>query len=432
MDIIKAEKVGMSSERLNRINELTDSYIQQGKLAGTVTMLARKGEVAHLRASGQMSTETGESMKEDSIFRIYSMTKPVTSVAIMILYERGYFQLDTPVSKFIPEFKDLQVFDGGTIDDYKTVKPQREMNMADLLKHTSGLTYSILVASVVDRLYVKNNIMPAVVPGLSLEGMVKQLSQMPLLFSPGTAWNYSVSTDVLGYIVEVISGKTLAEFFKEEIFDPLGMDDTGFQISPDKINRFTSNYIHRLAVPSLMPNADLDSLPDKAIFLMDDAQKSAYAKPPSLYSGGGGLISTAADYYKFLKMLLDQGRVGKDFILSPKTVQLMKMNHLPGDMKSFLATQHVSNNKVVGEISPEGSGFGLGFSVLIDQAKAGYTGSVGIYSWGGAASTFFFIDPKEELVAIFLTQFMPSSIYPIRNQFRTAVYQSIIESEVES
>jgi len=269
--------------------------------------------------------------------------------------------------------------------------------------------------------------MPGVVPGLSLEGMVKQLSQIPLLFSPGAAWNYSVSTDVLGYIIEVISGKTLAEFFKEEIFDPLGMTDTGFQITPDKINRFTSNYIHRLGVPNFMPTIDLAAMPDKKIFLMDDAQNSTYAKPPLVHSGGGGLVSTAQDYYKFLKMLLDQGRVGKDFILSPKTVQLMTTNHLPGDMKSFLATQHVTNARVVGEISPVGNGFGLGLGVLLDPVKAGIIGTSGSYFWGGAASTFFFIDPKEELVAIFLTQLMPSSIYPIRNQFRTAVYQSIIE-----
>jgi CubicO group peptidase (beta-lactamase class C family) len=242
MLISSPEKVGMSTSRLKRISDLTSSYVDSGKLAGTVSLVMRRGEVIHFECKGVQNLKTGQPMTEDTIFGIYSMTKPITSIAIMMLYERGFFQLDTPVSKFIPEFKNLQVYESGTIDDYTTVKPLREMNIRDLLTHTAGLVYGLFNNTVVDQLYDKNHI--SSIKAESLGSFVKKISEMPLLYSPGTKWSYSVATDVLGYIIEVITGKGLNVFFKEEIFNPLDMNHTDFYIPEEKLGKIR-NQVHK-------------------------------------------------------------------------------------------------------------------------------------------------------------------------------------------
>jgi CubicO group peptidase (beta-lactamase class C family) len=409
------ESVGLSSERLNRINDVTSGYINRSDLAGTVSLVMRRGEVVHFQCSGKMSLETGVPMQEDSIFRIYSMTKPITSVAIMILYERGYFQLDTPVSKFIPEFKHMEVFESGTVDDYKTVKPQREMTIGDLLKHTSGITYEFLNRTVVGQIYQKENV-SINFENQNLEAFVHEIARMPLLFSPGTKWNYGMSTDVLGYIIEVISGKTLDVFFMEEIFEPLGMVDTDFFVPESKRDRLTTKYLPRIFAPEEVRL----KYPDQKLFIYEDHRNKMLAKSKNLLKGGQGLFSTASDYLQFTKMLLNKGRAGKNYILSPKTVSLMTTNHLPGDLQSCC----VHN---IGRITPAGAGFGLGFTVMVNPTLDNRIGTPGEYHWNGGAHTSFFVDPKEDMIAILLTQVFPAGVYNIEREFNTAVYQSIIE-----
>lgn len=411
------EMVGLSTSRLDRINELTAGYINRGDVPGTVTLVARRGEIAHFQTSGLMSFETEKPMVEDGIFRIYSMTKPVTSVAAMILYERGYFQLNTPVSKFIPEFKNLQVYESGTVDDYKTVKPGREMNVGDLLKHTSGLTYEFLDRTVVGQIYQRNQI-SIYSQNHTLQDFVQKIAQLPLLFSPGANWNYSISTEVLGYVIEVISGKTLDVFIKEEIMDPLGMVDTHFFLPTDKQDRLTTQYIHK----SRMPEEVTQQNPTAKLFPTNDKKVGLLAQSVDLVKGGQGLFSTASDYLKFATMLLNQGRIGHDFLLSPKTVQLMTTNHLDGDLQSCCVHK-------IGSTTPAGVGFGLGFSVMMDPTKAGILGTPGEFHWTGGAHTSFFVDPKEDMVAILLTQVFPPGLYNIDKEFRVAVYQSLMDTK---
>jgi CubicO group peptidase (beta-lactamase class C family) len=422
MITVSPESVGLSQSRLNRINELTDSYISKGKLAGTITMVARKGQVAHFECHGMMNVEEAQSMQEEAIFRLYSMTKPITSVGAMILYEKGCFQLSTPVSRFIPEFKNLEVFESGTATSYKTKKPEREMNMCDLLTHMSGLTYGAFADTAVDEMYKNAKITMA--QDETLQDFIAKIAKMPLLFSPGTKFNYSYSTDVLGHIIEVISGEKLDVFLKKEIFDPLSMNDTDFYVPPEKQNRFTAMYTHKSAVPQEI----LQDFPNKSIFPTDviktDVTKAVlYLKPPNKLLGGAGLVSTVSDFLKFATMLLNKGITNDRVLLSPKTIDLMTMNHLPGDLESLSLMKT--------PFAQPGVGFGLGFAVLLDPAKAKTIGTPGEYYWSGAAHTSFFIDPKEEMIAILLTQVLPPAVYDIQKQFRTAVYQSIIESLYE-
>lgn len=427
IELHKPESVGICSKRLERLNELTSSYVSSGKLAGTSTLVARRGKIVHMKCTGVRSVEEGLPIREDTIFRIYSMTKPVTSVAIMMLYERGLLRLDSPVASFIPEFSDLKVFDGGTIDDYKTRKPEMVMTVADLLKHTSGLTYAFMADSVVDALYAKNQIAFTDNSNSTAQEQINKLANMPLKFSPGTAWNYSVSTDVLGYLVEVITGQTLDEFFRKEIFDPLGMMDTGFYVPEEKLDRLASLYFSKDA--NLMVNIPnlKELMKDKDILLAEDPSKKQRANKPPIFSGGGGLLSTITDYYKFLNMLMSKGQTGNEVLLSPKSIELMTMNHLPAELRLFKPKQHISNSVVYDSITRPGYGFGLGFSTLTDLARSNSIGSVGEYFWGGAASTVFLNDPKEDLIMVFMTQLMPSSTYPLRDQMRVALYQSLID-----
>ncbi len=400
----KPETVGLSRARLARIDQfLKDRYVDAGKLPGAITLVARKGEIAHFGVVGQGDVERGTPLKEDSIFRIYSMTKPLTSVAMMMLVEEGAIALEDPVEKFIPAWKDLGVFQAGIAPVFMTTRPARPMQVADLLRHTSGLTYGFQNRTNVDAAYRKANF-GGVDSKLPLEGMIAELAKLPLEFSPGEAWNYSVSTDVLGYLIQVVSGMSFQAFLHTRLISPLGMVDTGFHVPGDKADRFVASYARG---------------PKGELALQDDPKKSSYLAPPSFYSGGGGLVSTASDYMRFCQMLLNGGVLDGTRYLSRKTIALMTANHLPGGQD---LTQ--LSRSLFSEATNAGIGFGLGFAVNMDPAKALISSSKGEYYWGGAASTAFWIDPAEDLAVVFMTQLLPSSTYPIRRELRTLVYSA--------
>jgi CubicO group peptidase (beta-lactamase class C family) len=405
MERAQPEAVGLSSERLARIEDhLERRYLAHKKIAGALTLVARRGRIAHLAPVGMMDVERGVPMREDTIFRIYSMSKPITSVALMTLYERGAFQLEDPVHRFIPAWRDLQVYEAGNYPAFATRPPARPMTVRDLLTHMSGLTYGFMERTNVDRAYRRLDVGER---GRTLDEMIATLAKLPLEFSPGTRWNYSVATDVLGHLIERISGRRLDVFLRDEIFAPLGMVDTGFHVPADRVDRLASNYLRA---------------PDKTLRVEDDRIASAYAEPPAYLSGGGGLVSTARDYARFCQMLLNGGELAGARILGRKTIELMTMNHLPGG-------QDIAQLNLGGQFSQvtyDGVGFGLGFSVTLDLARAQTVGSVGEYAWGGAASTAFWIDPAEQLIVIFMTQFMPSGTFNFRGQLKSIVYPAIV------
>ena len=404
--LMKTRSSGFSPERLARIDDfLQRKYIDAGKLPGTLTMIARRGEVAHLGPRGLADVERGTPVAEDTIWRIYSMTKPITSIAFMMLVEEGLVALDDPVHRYIPEWRNLGVFAGGTHrTGFQTTKPDRPMLIVDLLRHTSGLTYGFQLRTNVDAAYRAAKIGEIEKAG-TLDSFIETLGKLPLEFSPGEKWNYSVATDVLGYLVEKIGGEQFESFLKRRIFDPLEMTDTAFQVQPDQAHRFASCY---------QPTRD------GGIALQDDAATSAYLEPPGFVSGGGGLVSTAGDYMKFALALANGGTANGYRLIGRKTLELMTANHLPGGVD--LPALSVS---LFSEASYAGVGFGLGFATNIEPAKTLIPGSVGDYYWGGAASTFFWVDPAEELVGIFMTQLIPSSTYPVRRELRTMIYAAL-------
>jgi CubicO group peptidase (beta-lactamase class C family) len=354
-------------------------------------------------------------MAEDTLVRIYSMSKPITSMALLSLYEEGRFKLDQPVSAFIPSWADLRVFADGTAANYSTKFPEREMTVHDLLTHTSGLTYAWMGRHPVDGLYRRNG----VDTGHKLESYVELLAQQPLLFSPGTEWSYSVATDVLGRLVEVISGQSFDRFLSERFFDPLGMTDTGFWVDDDRADRLAANY----AVPSLSPfPLPKGAEGDKMVMIDDGGDKSAYRSKPDFLSGGGGLVSTLGDYHRFTQMLLRGGELDGVRVLGRKTIEYATTNHLPGGQDLAAMGQPVFS-----ETKYDGIGFGLGFSVVVDPAATQVMCSEGEYAWGGAASTLFWVDPVEELTVIGLTQLMPSAAYPIRQELKALVYSALTE-----
>ncbi|MFN4230580.1 serine hydrolase domain-containing protein [Parvibaculum sp.] len=407
--IAKPEDVGLDPSRLSNITNYFKSYVDRGKIAGFSTLISRHGEIAHFETAGQRDRERGLPMEKDTIFRIYSMTKPITSLALMMLYEEGHFQLTHPVSRYIPAFKNLEVWVGGTAEKYETKPCEREMTIRDLLTHTSGLTYGFMYEHPVDALYRKAGIEGANTVGMTLKETVEALAGIPLLFSPGKHWNYSVATDVCGYLVEVLSGRPLDEFFASRIFAPLGMNDTSFFVPKEKLDRFATNYFR-------------DPKTRKSGIMDVGDETSSYAKPPRFLSGGGGLTSTITDYWRFCQMLLNGGELEGVRLCSPKTIEFMTMNHLPGGQ-----TMKEMSISAFSELAAEGAGFGLGFQVTLDPAESQAIGSIGNFSWGGAASTYFWIDPEEDMIAIFMTQLYPSSTYPFRPQLQQLVYGSVIE-----
>ena len=407
--LARPESVGMSHERLRRIDDhMQRKYIDTGKLAGCMTLVHRRGETAHLGILGLADRERGKRMEEDTVFRIYSMTKPLTSVLFMMLVEEGKVALDDPVHHFIPEWKGLRVFGGGLNETFQTRPTERAMQMVDLLRHTSGLTYGFQFQTNVDAAYRKHGIGTFGVKPMSLGDTIAQLGKLPLEFSPGSKWNYSVATDVLGYLIEVIEGRPFEQVMKDRLLSPLGMTDTDFQTSSANEARLAACYAYN----------------EKGeVALQDDPQRSSYMRPPLFVSGGGGLVATMADYLRFCRMMLNNGELDGMRYLSPKTVALMTANHLPGGVD--LPALSVS---LFSEVAYHGVGFGLGFSVTTDTNKTLLQGSNGEYSWGGAASTSFWIDPLEDLIVIFMTQFLPSSTFPLRRELRTMAYSAITES----
>jgi CubicO group peptidase (beta-lactamase class C family) len=404
----KARSQGFSPDRLQRIDRLlNERYVAPGRLPCAHFVLARHGDVVHETVLGYRDLERAAPATADTVYRIYSMTKPVVSVALLMLVEEGAVALDDPVTKFIPEWRSLGVFQAGTLRGFATERPRRPMQVVDLLRHTCGLTYGFQQRTNVDAAYRKLRL-DHVHGGLDLEGMIAALGRLPLEFSPGEAWNYSVATDVVGYLVQKIAGQPLDQALRERIFEPLNMADTGFQVREDQRDRFAACY---------------EAGPDGKLSLQDDPATSDFLRPPTLLSGGGGLVSTAGDYLRFCNMLLNGGELDGARILAPKTVRLMASNHLPGGQD---LTQ--MSRSLFSESTYAGVGFGLGFAVVFDPPRTLIPCSQGEFYWGGMASTAFWIDPVEQVTAVFMTQMMPSSAYPVRRELRTLSYAALLDS----
>lgn len=400
--------LGLCPDRLANIGDfIQQHYIDTGKLAGAMTLIARKGKIAYLQPQGLMDRERNKTMQRNSLFRIFSMTKPITSIALMQLYEKGLFLLNDPVHKYIPQWKDLGVYQAGAYPNFLTRRPQRDMTVHDLFTHMSGLTYGFMARSNVDAAYRKLRL-DIGYSGFTLKDMINALAELPLEFDPGTAWNYSVSTDVLAYLVEVISGQPFDEYLQQHIFTPLAMNDTGFKVAQEDVQRFCACYQYH---------------PKEICRLEDDPETSPYVGDISYFSGGGGLVSSIDDYFKFAQALANGGALNGHRIIGRKTLQFMTSNHLTNNQDlPQLSTGAFS------ETPYEGSGFGLGFSIKMDPAKSQTIGSVGEYGWGGMASTNFYVDPVEDIVMVFMTQLKPSTTHPIRQQLRALVNGAIIDN----
>jgi CubicO group peptidase (beta-lactamase class C family) len=403
----RSEEVGISSSRLARLSRVMEGHVEAGRMPGAIAVVVRHGRVVHFDLTGSMDIEAGKPMRRDTIFRIASMTKPIVSLALMQLYEEGLFQLDHPAAKYIPEFEDLKVFTSGDAERYTVRPPARAMTIRDLLCHTSGLSSPALgpraaTMSDVAKLYTK-----AGIAGIGHEGTLRdtivKLGNLPLEADPGTRWIYGISTDVVAYLCEVLSGRPLDQLLREKIFAPLGMDDTFFYVPPAKHERLASSY--RLA--------------EGGYDLLDPASTSVFAGEGTYFSGVGGLCSTADDYTRFVKMLLGRGELDGARVIGTRTLEYMAQNHLPG-------------RQAIGSLSTwqywPGTGFGLGFAVLEDPAASGCVGSRGEYHWSGAFSTHFFVSPADDLAAVFMTQLFPGGPpVAIGRDLRVAVYQALLD-----
>ena len=408
MNLADPASLGLDGARLQRIGAFLDEqYVASGRLAGADLLVARDGAAVYRHTSG-LARADGTAMAADSIFRIASMTKPLTAVAFMMLVEEGKVALDDPVTAVLPEFANLGVYSGGGGEvDFCPAKPAPVMRMVDLLTHMSGLTYGLQNRTNVDAAYRKGRLDGhASLPGD--DHFIAELAKLPLEFEPGQGWNYSVSSDVLGVIIARLSGMSLGEFFATRILGPLGMVDTGFHCPAEKAHRLTDAWAYREG---------------EAPQLFDTAVKSGTLREPRFESGGGGLLSTTADYHRFCQMLVGGGGVDGVRILSPKTLQLMTANHLPGG-----ADLSQISRAMFSEAHNAGAGFGLGFGVTIDPARALVPGSAGEFYWGGIFSTAFMVDPVEKLHMVFMTQLYPSFVYPIRRQLKTLIYSALATS----
>lgn len=387
----------MSSQRLTRLHEAMQELVEDGRLAGITTMIARHGQIADFQTYGYRDVEANDPMAEDDIFRIYSMSKPITGVALMMLFEEGKFRLSDPVRRYIPELADLKVAASWGPDGPVLEELDHAITIRELMTHTAGMAYGIGDPHPAERFYASEGVLN---PSQTLEEMVQKLAGLPLRQQPGSRWSYSIAVDVQGYLVEVLSGQPFDEFLQEQIFDPLGMVDTGFHVPSEDHGRFAQVYGYgedRALVAPPTPDAS-------------DGPRG-FLDPATLFSGGGGLVSTTMDYMRFCQMLLNGGELGGVRILSPTTVDMMRANHLPRDM---------------GEYTP-GSGFGLDFSVVLDPVEAGAV-SVGEYSWGGAAGTWFWIDPVEDLVFVGMIQQFGGGRPNVRSVSHQLTYQAITES----
>ncbi|AHH98464.1 serine hydrolase domain-containing protein [Kutzneria albida] len=395
--------LGFDPERLRRVDSYLARYVDRGLLAGTTMAISRDQQLAHVSHLGFRDREAGLPVDGNTQWRIYSMTKPVTSVAAMTLYEQGAFDLNDPISRWLPEFADMRVYAAGAGRAARTVPAVEPIRVWHLLTHTAGLTYGFHHAHAVDEMYREAGFEADVPPGMDLAGACRAWAELPLVHQPGTEWNYSVATDVLGRLVEVLSGQPLDEYFAKAVFDPLGMTDTAFWSDSEDL---AALYV---------------AAPDTGKAVPHPAVGQAATRPPTFLSGGGGLVSTAADYHRFTQMLLRRGELDGVRVLGPRTVDLMRANHLPGG-----ADLEAVGRPLFSESPFAGTGFGLGFSVLLDPVAAKCLAPAGEYAWGGAASTAFWVDPVERITALFFTQLLPSSLHPIRQGLRQLVYQALI------
>lgn len=388
----------MTTPEFNELDDLLSSYVNSKKLAGVVTAVVSPNETLFSKVIGCRELESKSSMEWDSIFRIYSMTKPITSIAAMILWEEGAFDLDDPVADYLPSFNNTKV-----LEEDGSLRPALQpMTIRHILCHTAGVTLPAFADNHLVPLYLERGIDGSRSKG-NLADVVDQLGELPVFFDPGSQWSYSMATDIVGRLVEVWSGKTFENFLQERIFTPLGMFETTFSISPEKVSRLTSNY-----------SAEGGALGS----LLDGGKDSRFLSPPEFISGSGGLLSTASDYIQFLQMLLNNGRLNGYQILKPETLSLISQNHLEGDMDDMGAGNF-------SETGWKGIGFGLGFSCVLNPEKAGFSGPAGEYGWTGAAGTAFFVNPELDIAALLLTQYMPSHAYPLRAEFREAVYNGL-------
>lgn len=401
---VSPEEAGFDTERLERITEhLSRNYVEPGKIAGCQVAVARHGVPAYYRSLGYMDREREKPMADDTIFRIYSMSKPITSVALMTLYEKGYFQLNDPVARVIPSWRDQQVYVSGDDNTLETRAPAQPMTFRHVLSHSGGLTYGG-TNHPVDKLYRHHKVNRE--KGETLASFVDKIAHVPLRYEPGQAWMYSYSTDVCGHLVEALSGERFDRYLRENIFEPLGMVDTSFKVAADKQHRFAANYQRQ---------------PDKSLKLIDDPETSNYLNEPTFFSGGGGLTGTTADYLRFCEMLRRGGELDGVRVLGPRTIDLMRMNHLPeGQDLTQLAIGTFS------ETANEGVGFGLGFAMTLGEVQTGTLGR-GDFYWGGAASTIFWVDPVEDLAVVFMTQLMPSATFNFRGQLKSIIYSAIVD-----
>lgn len=395
---------GFDGARLGRLDGVLHRYVDDGKLPGVQTVVSRHGEVVHRDCYGWRDVDAGRAVEPDTIYRIYSMTKPITSVALMMLYEEGHFLLENPVARWIPELADLRVWSGGTAAEPETEPLATPLTVHHVLTHTSGFTYGFQYQHPVDAMYRTLDLGNFAPPSHDLDEALRRLGTVPLLFQPGTRWNYSMSTDVCGALVERMSGQTLDEFFRTRIFEPLRLHDTGFHAPAAVVDRCSVLYTY--VAGNRM----------RAI-----GSAASMTRPPALLSGGGGLVSTVDDYLRFCELLRRGGELDGVRLLSPRTVAFMASNHLPHDR-----TLNEMGQTTFAETAMEGTGFGLGFSVLLDPPANGALGSRGQFAWGGAASTAFWVDPAEDLVVVFMTQLLPSNQYPLRRHLQAGVYQALI------
>lgn len=395
--------LGFDAARLSRIQDWMQRYVDEGKFPGSSVLIARNGNIAWQATAGLRSVEQGLAYQPDTIVRIYSMTKPVTSVALMMLAERGLFHLDAPIDRYLPEFSDCHaLIDGATRADQ--TEPAPPPTLHQLLTHTSGLSYGFNTG-VLPQAYAERGIGFGPASG-ALEHAVKEAAQLPLAFQPGARWEYSIGIDIIGRIIEIVSGSTLDVFFQNEILGPLGMEDTGFTVPETKIGRFASCYT---------------PVENNPLHLTDEPASSEYrAGKVTTFSGGGGLVSTLSDYFRFAEMLRLGGSLDDVRLLSPRTTAFMKTNHLAGDIASM-------GPKSFAEMPMDGIGFGIGGSVALDPARARSIGSVGDFSWGGMASTLFWIDPIEHLSVVFFTQLIPSNTYPNRPELKALVHAALVD-----
>jgi CubicO group peptidase (beta-lactamase class C family) len=406
---VDPQEVGLAADRLERLGRHLRGYVERGQLPGWSVALTRAGKVVHVEHAGTADLAGERPVGPDTIWRVFSMTKPVTAVAALMLWEEGAFELKDPVHAFVPSFRDQRVYRSGSSLAMVTEPLRDPMQLWHLFTHTSGLTYGFLRAHPVDERYRQAGFDWDESFGGDLAAACDAWASVPLLFQPGSEWNYSVSTDVLGRVVEVVAGMPLDEFFRTRIFGPLGMTDTAFWC-PEAQQ-------HRLAQLT-MPGAG----PERRAVATGALGERA-TRPPALLSGGGGLVSTLGDYQRFVTMLRNGGELDGVRLLSPRTVRMMASNHLPGgaDLEAF-------GRPLFAETTFDGVGFGLGVSVTIDPIKGKVPGSVGDYGWGGAASTYFWVDPVLDLTVLFMTQLWPSSSWPLRSQLKQLVHQAVVGS----